>query len=83
MYRYDLCYLLQETWYKLNLGVDSNIFEVKDIKNAQINFMTLTFDLEKSRSNIPLRDLYYLWLYTCYRLDLGVDFNIHEVGDLK
>ena len=25
-YWYDLCYLLQETWYKLDLGVDSSIF---------------------------------------------------------
>ena len=46
MYRYDLCYLLQETWYKLDLGVDSSLFQVRDIKKAEINLMTLTFDLE-------------------------------------
>ena len=44
--------------------------------------MTLTFDLE-NQGQTHLRDLCYLWLYACYRLDLGIDFNIHEVGDLK
>ena len=39
-------------------------------------------DLE-NQGQTYLRYLFYLWLYTCYRLDLGVDFNILEVGDLK
>ena len=37
----------------------------------------------KSKVSHTLRDLFYLWLYTCYRLDLSVDFNIVEVKDLK
>ena len=37
----------------------------------------------KSRSNIILNDLYYLWLNTCYRLDFSIDFNIIEVEELK
>ena len=45
--------------------------------------MTVAFDPWKSRSDIHLRDLFYLWLYTCYRPDLVVDFNIIEVGNLK
>ena len=39
--------------------------------------------LNISRSDIHLRDLFYLWFYTFFRLDPGVDFNILEVGDLK
>ena len=34
-----------KTWYKVDLGVDSNIFEVEDIKNVKINSVTLTVDL--------------------------------------
>ena len=37
----------------------------------------------KSRSNIILNDLHYLWLNTCYRLDFSIDFNIIEVEELK
>ena len=37
----------------------------------------------KSRSNIILNDLYYLWLNTWYRLDFSIDFNIIEVEELK
>ena len=30
-----------------------------------------------------LHDLSYRWMYTCYRLDLGVNSNFPEVRDLK
>ena len=46
MYRYELCYLWLWTWYRFDLGVDSSLLEVRDIKKARMNFMTLTFDLE-------------------------------------
>ena len=37
----------------------------------------------RSRSNILLNDLYYLWLDTCYRLDFSIDLNIIKVEELK
>ena len=33
-------------WYEVDLGVDSNIFEVLDIKYVKKNHVTLTVDLE-------------------------------------
>ena len=45
--------------------------------------MTLTYDLENQGSTYTNVTSFISGLYTCYRLDLGVDFNILEVGDLK
>ena len=45
--------------------------------------MILTVDLETQGHTHSLYDLSYLRLYTCCRLDLGVDSNIFEVEDIK
>ena len=43
---YFLPYLWLYTSYRRDLCVDSNIFEAWDIKNVEINFVSLTVDLE-------------------------------------
>ena len=68
---------------KFDLGVDFNIFEVKNIKYVKQNHVTLTVDLGKSGHTLSLYDLSYLRLYTGYRLDLGVESNIFKVVDLR
>ena len=45
--------------------------------------MTLTVDLGTQGHTHSLYDLSYLWLYTGYRLDLGVDSIIFKVEDLR
>ena len=80
---YDLSYLRLYTSYRLDLGVDSNIFEVADVKYVEKNHVTLTVDLETQGHTHSLYDLSYLRLYTSYRLDLGVDSNICKVEDLR
>ena len=45
--------------------------------------MTLTVDLGTRGHTHSLYDLSHLQLYTCCRLDLGVDSNIYSVEDLK
>ena len=43
---FDLSYLRLNTSYRLDLGVDSNIFKVEDLKKHKISHMTLMVDLE-------------------------------------
>ena len=43
---YDLSYLRLYTGYRLDLGVDSNIFKVEDLRKPKISHMTLMVDLE-------------------------------------
>ena len=43
---YDLSYLRLNTSYRLDLGVDSNICKVEDLKKPKISYLTLMFDLE-------------------------------------
>ena len=43
---YDLSYLRLYTNYRLDLGVDSNIFKVEDLRKPKINHLILMFDLE-------------------------------------
>ena len=43
---YDLSYLRLYTGYRLDLGVDSNICKVEDLRKLKINHLTLIFDLE-------------------------------------
>ena len=43
---YDLSYLRLYTSYRLDLGVDSNICKVEDLKKPKISHMTLMVDLE-------------------------------------
>ena len=76
-------FLRLKTWYKVDLGVDSNIFEVEDIKYVKKNNVTLTIDFGTQGHTHSLYDLPYLLLYTGYRLDLGVDSNIFKVKDLR
>ena len=54
---HDLSYLRLQTWYKLDLGVDSKIFEVEDIKNVEKNYVTLTGDLGTQGHTHSLYDL--------------------------
>ena len=43
---YDLSYLRLYTGYRLDLGVDSNICKVEDLRKPKISHMTLMVDLE-------------------------------------
>ena len=43
---YDLPYLRLYTSYRLDLGVDSNICKVDDLRKPKISHMTLMVDLE-------------------------------------
>ena len=43
---YDLSYLRPYTSYRLDLGVDSDIFKVEDLRKPKISHLTLMFDLE-------------------------------------
>ena len=45
--------------------------------------MALTVDLGAQGHTHSLNDLPYLRLFTCNRLDLGVDSNIFKVEDLR
>ena len=80
---HDLSYLRLSTWYKVDLGVDSNIFEVGDFEYVRKNHVTLTVDLGTQGHTHSLYDLSYLRLNTSYRLDLGIDSNICKVEDLR
>ena len=48
----------------------------EDMKYVGKNHVILTVDLGTQGHTHSLYDFSYLGLYTCYRLDLGVDFNI-------
>ena len=43
---YDLSYLRLYAGYRLDLGVDSNICKVEDLRKPKISHMTLMVDLE-------------------------------------
>ena len=43
---HDLSYLRLYAGYRLNLGVDSNIFEVEDFRKFILSYLTLMFDLD-------------------------------------
>ena len=43
---YDLSYLRLYTGYRLDLGVDSNICKVEDLRKPKISHLTLMVDLE-------------------------------------
>ena len=63
------------TGYRIILVVDLNISDVGNLKKDY----HLSPDSRrwpwKSRSNIFLNDLHYLWLNTCYRLDFSIPKN--------
>ena len=43
---YDRSYLQLYTGYRLDLGVDSDIFEVEDLRKLKISYLALMVDLE-------------------------------------
>ena len=43
---YDLSYLRLYTGYRLDLGIDSNICKVEDLRKPKISHLTLMVDLE-------------------------------------
>ena len=45
-FSYDLAYLRQYACYGLDLGVDSNIFNARDLNKSKIIYLTLTVDLD-------------------------------------
>ena len=45
-YLYDLSYLRLYTGYRLDLGVDSNICKVEDLRKPRISHLTLMVGLE-------------------------------------
>ena len=46
LFSYDLAYLRLYACYLLDLGVESNILKVEDLRKLKINHLTLMFDLE-------------------------------------
>ena len=60
----------------ISIGVDSNFIEVKDLENNKINYLTLTFDLDRQgQTHFYMTFVIFGFIYTWYRLDLGVDSN--------
>ena len=55
--------------------MDSNFLEVKDLEKNKINYLTLTFDLERQGQTHFYMTVCYLWLYS-HDTDLiiGVDW---------
>ena len=45
-FSYDLAYLRHYASYWLNLGVDSNIIKVRDLRKSILNNLTLMVDLD-------------------------------------
>ena len=60
LFLHDLSYLRLQTWYEVDLSVDSNIFEIEDIKNVDNKHVTLTVDLETQGHTLFSYDLAYL-----------------------
>ena len=46
LFSYDLAYLRLYACYLLNLGVESNIFKVEDLRKSIFGHLTLIFDLD-------------------------------------
>ena len=80
---HDLSYLRLQTWYEVDLSVDFNNFNIKDITYIWNKYVTLLVDLETQGQTLFSYDLAYLRLYTCYLLNLGVESNMLKVEDFR
>ena len=79
----DLIHLWLFTWYILDLHVDFKVFDARDLAVITIFHLTSTDDLDNQGQNYLLWPLAHHGLYTWYRLNLGVDLNISDSGNLK
>ena len=60
---YDLSYLRLYTGYIIDLGVDSNIFKVGDLRKPEITHLTSMGDLEnEGQTHLCMTFPPYLWL---------------------
>ena len=71
---HDLSYLRLQTWYEFDLGVDSNIFEVDDIKNVENNTWSWRLTLELKVTQIhcmtllaPAKYMLQTWSWCRYQ----------------
>ena len=64
------------TWYRLDLHVDFEVFDARDLAVIKIADLTLTDDHDNQGQNYLLWPQTHFGLYTWHRLNLGVDLNI-------
>ena len=80
LFAYDLAYLRLYACYLLNLGVESNILKVEDLRKFMSGYLTLMFDLDFQGQTTFLqiyiifkvshyRYIIYFWFFEFYDLD--------------
>ena len=85
LFSYDLAYLRLYACYWLDLGVESNIFKVEDLRKFIFGYLTLMFDLDFQGQTVFLRIyiifkvnhhryIIFLWFFEFIHLDY-VKFN--------
>ena len=79
----DLLHFRLYTWYRLDLHVDFKVFDARDLAVITIFHLTSTDDLDHQGQNYLLWPLAHHGLDTWFRLNLGVDLNISNFGNLK
>ena len=63
---YDLAYLRLYACYWLDLGVDSNIFNIKDLRKSKFGYLALMVDLEnKGQTNVVETYFFKVSHYSC------------------
>ena len=70
-------------WYRLDLHVDFKVFDARDLAVITIFHLTSKYDLDNQGHNYLLWPFVHHGLDTWYRLNLGVDLNISDFGNLK
>ena len=58
-FSYDLAYLRHYASYWLNLGVDSNIIKVRNLRKSILNYLTLMVDLDFQGQTIFISNLHH------------------------
>ena len=58
-FSYDLAYLRLCACYWLDLGVDSNIINVEELRKSKFGYLTLTVDLDFQGQTNSFEILYY------------------------
>ena len=63
LFSYDLAYLRLYACYWLDLGVESNIFKVEDLRKFIFGYLTLMFDLDFQGQTT------FLWIYIIFKVN--------------
>ena len=81
---YDLSYLRLYTGYRLDLGVDSNICKVEDLRKPKISHLTLMVDLEnKGQTHLCMTFRISGCKHHTCRHDLCIDSKNFENWDVE